>query len=87
MQEQIHNIFIDEITYYLYEQCIQKNTYDFTIQVYIVFFVSCQKNIFDNLVCTLFFIFLQNYLIFCRKTLKLRVKKIIIRVHVLWYYW
>jgi hypothetical protein len=33
MQKQVHHIFIDEITYYLYEPCMEKKIpiYDFII--------------------------------------------------------
>jgi len=36
----------------------EKKNYDFTIRVYIVFFVSCQKYVFDNLD---YYILCHNY--------------------------
>ena len=83
IQKQVYHIFVDETTYYLHKPCMKTKGYlqihNLTIRVYIVivFFMSCQKNIIDNLGIShcnklIYCILLSLYIITCSRGSKLK---------------
>jgi hypothetical protein len=83
IQKQVYHIFVDETTYYLHKPCMKTKGYlqihNLTIRVYIiiVFFMSCQTNIIDNLGIShcnklIYCILLSLYIITCSRGSKLK---------------